>query len=301
MAWWEEPYPGGTMVPVKGFPRPLYPPEAGETASIDGPDVEAYKRTVSRAGRWTWQRFDQAYSSMFAYGRAGSEVTDSGIAGVQDQARKIGNGIVDRETFNLLRSIRIPAGLPHQGEMAMDAAAVELVNAAWQRFYGQEPVPGSTSSAAARLEQARREIGTSEYPAGSNNVEYADWYGAQGQPWCAMFCTWADQTGEAPSKSFLRGARYAYVPYIVSDARLAKNGLSLVSSPAAGDLVCFDWGYDGEYDHVGLVEQPPDAAGEFVTIEGNTSTSDNSNGGQVMRRQRNMFQQGTLFVRAREP
>ena len=52
--WWESGYPGGPMVKVAGFPRPLYPPDAaryGKRPSIDGPDVEAYKRTVSRAGR----------------------------------------------------------------------------------------------------------------------------------------------------------------------------------------------------------------------------------------------------------
>jgi hypothetical protein len=26
--WWEQPYPGGPMVAVKGFPRPLYPPDS---------------------------------------------------------------------------------------------------------------------------------------------------------------------------------------------------------------------------------------------------------------------------------
>ena len=26
--WWEKGYPGGPMIVVKGFPRPLYPPDA---------------------------------------------------------------------------------------------------------------------------------------------------------------------------------------------------------------------------------------------------------------------------------
>ena len=65
-------------------------------------------------------------------------------------------------------------------------------------------------------------------------------------------------------------------------ARLGKNGLSVVSTPKPGDLVCFDWSNDSEYDHIGLVKTAPDGRGNFWSLEGNTSTSDNSNGGQVM-------------------
>jgi hypothetical protein len=303
--WWERGYPGGPMVAVKGFPRPLYPPDAapGHQPSSDGSDVEAYKRTVSRAGRWRWQPFDQAYSNGFAHGKSGGNVAESGIAGVQRQGKITpDSGWVGRDTFNLLRSIRIPAGLPHAGEAAMDARAVELVNAAWDRFGGlAQPGPDNGSSAQARLAKAQREVGTKEQPAGSNEQKYGAWYGMNGQPWCAMFVTWCDQLSARPSAGFARGFRYAYVPYIVSDARLAQNGLSIVTGPQPGDLVCFDWAGDGEYDHVGLVATPADAQGTFGTIEGNTSMSDNSNGGQVMQRTRNRGQQPTVFVRVREP
>src|SRR5262245_49500709 len=53
--WWEHPYAGGPMVVVPGFPRALYSPQAakdGKTPSGYGPDVQAYKRTVCRLGRW---------------------------------------------------------------------------------------------------------------------------------------------------------------------------------------------------------------------------------------------------------
>jgi hypothetical protein len=39
----------------------------------------------------------------------------------------------------------------------------------------------------------------------------------------------------------------------------------------------------------------------FEAVEGNTSTSSNSNGGQVMRRTRTRNGQGTIFVRVAEP
>lgn len=292
--WWEHAYPGGPMVPVKGFPRPLYP-----TQSIDGPDVEAYKRTVSRAGRWKWQKFDQAYSRAFAEGKSGN-VGETGIAGVQRQQGIDDTGNVGQITFNTLRSIRIPEGLPHAGEAAMDARSVELINAAWDRFGGSEPDDTGQTSAVARLVKAQAELGYREDPANSNWSKYGDWYGMNGQPWCAMFVTWADQLSQVPSESFLRSALYSYCPYVVDDARLGKNGLSITSTPRPGDIVVYDWSRDGEYDHIGIVDQPPNPNGDFTAIEGNTSTSDNSNGGQVMRRSRNRNGQGTVFVRVAE-
>jgi hypothetical protein len=288
------------MVAVNGFPRPLYPPDAaGYPASIDGPDVEAYKRTVSRAGRWQWQRFDQAFSNAFAHGKAGGNVGESGVAGVQRQGGiSPDTGYVGKQTFNLLRSIRIPAGLPHAGEPAMDATAVDLINAAWERFGGNPAPPATGGSAAqARLAKAQTQIGVKEAPANSNQCKYCDWYGMVG-PWCAMFATWCDQTGGAATTSFVRGSRYAYVPYIVQDARYGRYGLSITSSPKPGDLVCYDWSRDGEYDHVGIFESGNGSS--WSAVEGNTSTSNNSNGGQVMRRQRSKSDAAIVFVRVAE-
>jgi hypothetical protein len=125
------------MVKVKGFPRALYSPDAaaqGRQPSVDGPDVVAYKRTVSRAGRWPWQAFDDAYSNGFAHGKAGGNVGDSGVAGVQRQQGIEATGWVGEVTFNTLRSIVVPEGLPHAGEMAMDATAAQLVDQAYDRF-----------------------------------------------------------------------------------------------------------------------------------------------------------------------
>jgi hypothetical protein len=291
------------MVAVRGFPRLLYPPDAAPAyvPSGDGSDVEAYKRTVSRAGRWRWQAFDQAYSNGFAHGKAGGNVGESGVAGVQRQGNvSPDTGYVGKATFNLLRSIIIPTGLPHAGEHAMDATAVELVNAAWDRFGGDPtPEPPTGSSASARLRKAVAEIGYHESPSNSNRTKYGHWYGMDGQPWCAIFATWCDQLGDNPSASLVRGTRYAYVPYIVSDARLGLYGLSVTSTPKPGDLVCYDWQRDGQFDHVGYFESG--SATSWKAIEGNTSTSDNSNGGQVMRRQRYAGDASVVFVRVAEP
>lgn len=134
------------------------------------------------------------------------------------------------------------------------------------------------------LRKAITQLGVKESPSGSNRVMYATWYGIIG-PWCAMFATWSyDGVG---SKAFAKGSRYSYVPAIVSAARLGGRGLSITNDPKPGDLVCYDWNRDRLADHVGLFEKWINrGAGTFSAIEGNTSSSNNSNGGQVMRRNR---------------
>src|SRR4051812_16798741 len=304
--WWEHAYAGGPMVDVKGFPRPLYPPDAsahGKRASVEGCDVVAYKRTICRAGRWgDWdpQLWDESYSNGFAHGR-GPNVQDTGVAGVQRQQDIDDSGWLGEKTFNTLRSIRVPHG-PHEGEMAMDAYAAELIDEAWDRFGGHGPDSSSGTVRRAALALAVTQLGVKESPADSNQVKYTSWYGMVG-PWCAMFVAWCFEKNDvSQSPSFAQGSRYAYVPYVVSDARAGKNGLRTVDvdDVVPGDLVCFDWSWDGEYDHIGIFEEWVPGTQTFDAIEGNTSTSNNSNGGQVMRRARSVGQQGTVFVRVNE-
>jgi len=300
MAWYEQPYPGGTMVKVAGFPRPLYPPDAaehGKTPSVDGPDVVAYKRTVSRAGRWKWGAFDDSFSNGFAHGKSGN-VGETGIAGIQRQQHLDATGWCGEKTFNTLRSIVVPVGLPHAGEMAMDATAVALINAAWEEFLGSEPVAGDLRQAAFDL--LAGEVGYVEGP--NNDNKFGSWYGMNHEPYCAMAVTWAyEHAGNSPS--FAKGSRYAYCPYIVSDARAGYNGLQTTDDPVSGDLCLFDWAFDGTFDHVGLFDRWL-GGGDFATVEANTSPDNQgsqSNGGGVWFRTRNRSGQSTVFVRVAEP
>jgi CHAP domain len=290
--WWQQPYPGGPMVPVAGFPREL------RVGDRDGPDVVAYKRTVWRACRWQGpaSRFDDSYSDAFAHG-AGPNVIDTGIDGVLRQQGRPDDGVITKEVFNLLRSIRVPDGKPHAGEMAMDATAANLIGEAC-RLFNPPPAPPATTRERA-LEGAISWIGYKESPAGSNHTMFGSWYGMDYQPWCGMAATYWFVVEAGGSPSFLRGSRYAYIPYIVSDAGAARNGLTITSSPRPGDLVCYDWERDGTFDHVGIFEAGTPAA--FTAIEGNTSTSSDSNGGEVMRRQRASSDATIVFVRVAEP
>jgi len=302
--WYQHAYKGGPMVNVQGFPRPLYPPDAanhGKTPSVDGSDVVAYKRTIARAQRWPWQSFDDSYSNGFAHGTGGN-VGNTGVAGVQRQQDLDDTGWIGQKTFNTLRSIRCPPG-PHEGEMAMDDYSVDLINQAWKRFGGHEPAPepGQTLRETA-LHTAITELGTKESPPDSNKVKYTDWYGMVG-PWCAMFCTWCFETsGDSPA--FVKGSRFAYVPYVLDDARNNRHGLKVTGDPIPGDLVLYNWD-GGEYDHIGLFEMwVPQGGGSMYVIEGNTSSDaagNQSNGGEVCRKQRNVGSQATTFVRVSEP
>jgi hypothetical protein len=133
-SWADEPYPGGPMVKVKGFPRKL---DIEKAPLKPGPDVQAYRRTVSRAGRWKWATpFPDEYTEEFARGEPGGGLGMSGVAGVQGQSEgEIAvSGIIGEATFNYLRSIRIPEGLAHAGEPAMDATAANLIDEAFQKF-----------------------------------------------------------------------------------------------------------------------------------------------------------------------
>ena len=133
------------------------------------------------------------------------------------------------------------------------------------------------TTAQALLEIARGELGTKESPTGSNRVKYATWYGLPGQPWCVMFVMWVfAQAGAALP------TRTASCTLLMNAAK--KAGTWVTSGYLPGDVVIYDWGANGVPDHCGIVES---ASGSAVTaIEGNTAVGNDSDGGEVMRRER---------------
>lgn len=137
------------------------------------------------------------------------------------------------------------------------------------------------------IAKARTYVGVEEHPPESNIVLFSTWYGLIG-PWCAMFVTYC--LVSAGSNLFARGSRYAYVPYILDDARRGGLGLQLTSSPRHGDLALYDWDRDGVADHVEFFDRFVGAGAQFTSVGGNTtsgSSGDQSNGGQVAARTRN--------------
>ena len=135
------------------------------------------------------------------------------------------------------------------------------------------------------LALAKKEIGVKESPAGSNDVKYnTEYYGRRVSggdwAWCAVFVWWLFQQADA-SNLYYDGDKTAYVPTLVTWAK--KKGL-VVDTPKPGDLVCFDFKNNNRAGHVGVCESWD---GQYVTtIDGNTGTGNEANGGCVMRRRR---------------
>lgn len=130
------------------------------------------------------------------------------------------------------------------------------------------------------LRTARGELGVSESPPGSNRTKYGRAYGLDGVPWCAMFCWWVYMQNGQDLRALNRAGKFQYCPDIVRDLQRAGKWRA-ARDARPGDLVLFDWRADGIADHIGLVEANTGSA--LVCIEGNTSNSNWSNGGQVLR------------------
>jgi putative peptidoglycan binding protein len=129
-------------------------------------------------------------------------------------------------------------------------------------------------------------IGEREEPDGSNRAPASLWYGLIG-PWCAMSVTKSYVT--AGSTAFVRGSRFAYVPFMVAEAAAGSRGLAITYRPQPGDVVCFDWEGNGDWDHTGLFEQWLTVKARFQSVEGNT-------GNAQQRHVRDYDPRRTLFV-----
>ena len=140
------------------------------------------------------------------------------------------------------------------------------------------------------IEAATTAVGYIESPANSNNTKFGKWFGLNGVAWCGIFVSWCyAQAGlELGNLGFLKGFAgcQSAVAYFTKNKMLTEN-------PLPGDIVFFDWNGDGRYDHTGLYVKKLNET-QFETIEGNTSLTNQSNGGSVMRRTRNT--RNVLFV-----
>lgn len=132
------------------------------------------------------------------------------------------------------------------------------------------------------LSVAIGELGTKERPANSNNVKYNTWYykqevydGKNGgkYPWCMAFVQWCFNEAGFPLP-FKTASCSGLLSWYKNN-----RPKCVVESPTPGCIVI----YNG---HTGILEQ---INGNTITvIEGNTSLTNNNNGGEVMRRTRNI-------------
>lgn len=141
------------------------------------------------------------------------------------------------------------------------------------------------------IEVAKKEIGYTENPPNSNKTKFGKWFGFDGVAWCGMFVSWCYDKAGFPlgNIGFVKG----FAGCQTAVAFFTKNK-RLTTTPKEGDIVFFDWNLDGRYDHTGVFVRQIDKD-YFETIEGNTSLTNQSNGGQVMLRKRK-YGKGVVFV-----
>ena len=136
------------------------------------------------------------------------------------------------------------------------------------------------------LEIARKQIGVKESPPSSNNVRYNTWYygrevSGAAYPWCMVFVQWVfDQADvKLPVRTASCGA-------LMRAAQSA--GCWVTGDYRPGDVVIYDFPGGAATDHCGIVES---VDGTYISaIEGNTSSTNNADGGAVERRARKFSQ-----------
>lgn len=132
------------------------------------------------------------------------------------------------------------------------------------------------------LEIARSQIGTRESPANSDNVKYNTvYYGREVSgkyPWCAVFVWWVFREAGAP-ELYYGGGETAYCPTLMSFHKK-----QAVTDYRPGDIVFFNFSGKSSAGHVGICESWD---GTYITtIDGNTGSASEDNGGAVLRRRR---------------
>lgn len=159
------------------------------------------------------------------------------------------------------------------------------------------------------IQNAKFDIGITEFPKNSNIVKYNDWY-YEGTiinaAWCATSVSyWYSFACDACKTSFYlqnidSANGFAYVPTLYFKA--VKNGW-LTEDPLPGDIVIIDFDGDGKWDHTCLfVEWMGTRKEQFFTVEGNTSPDNNLdkkkqvNGGMVCDKIRNYNKAKVKFV-----
>lgn len=148
----------------------------------------------------------------------------------------------------------------------------------------------SASTGRRALAEALRHVGVRESPPGSNRTPFGRWFGTDGVPWCAIFVSYCFDVGAGVvlcrgwhgAGTGPRGV--AYVPTLAAWLRATGKA---VETPEPGDLAIFDWD-GGLPDHVGLVVHANGSG--LLTVEGNTAVGNDSDGGEVMRRERRRAQ-----------
>ena len=146
------------------------------------------------------------------------------------------------------------------------------------------------------LKKAKSYIGTKDD--GNNKVIFnTEFYGravsGDAYPWCVVFI-WYLFKSLGASKLFCKGDKVASCGVVMSEMSAQK--LSYKTKPKKGDLAIYDFsGNHKEHTHIGIVSEVISST-EFKAIEGNTSSTNFTNGGYVLEQKRNI-NQVNCFIR----
>lgn len=146
---------------------------------------------------------------------------------------------------------------------------------------------------------AAHELGTHEWPAGSNwgpvSRFIEPFIGKVPTAWCAFFGIWSAVQAGFPRErvwkdvgwvdSWLREARSDTNPYVILIDRIRAG---------RGDFALMDWNGDGDPDHLAIITAKVGPVAVFSTVEGNVGAY----GGSVERRTR-LVTQAHAFIRLR--
>lgn len=134
------------------------------------------------------------------------------------------------------------------------------------------------------LNTAAAENGTKESPACSNRTKYGEWYGLNGQKWCCIFVSWVYNQAGNPLEPIDSPKGYQSCQSAFNFWHRKKR---FTRDPQPGDIVLYDWTGDGHCDHTGIfVDWLDDTKTRFRAWEGNTAQGNDSDGGEVMLRDR---------------
>lgn len=141
------------------------------------------------------------------------------------------------------------------------------------------------------INKAQSQNNTVESPANSNKTAYGLWYepSLNGQKWCAMFVSWVfhhagHPLGHIQTRNGIHHCQSAHNYY--------REKGKLTTNPQPGDIVIYDWEGNGHADHIGIFIRWTNANKTAIEAwEGNTSNSNYSDGGRVMKctRSRNLI------------
>ena len=170
------------------------------------------------------------------------------------------NGIFSEETKNAVLSFQTAHGLDPDGQVGP---------ATWTKLFEVYSVPVSGTGLQRFLNIAKYEADWGYHEDNENNITpYGQWYGLNGNAWCAMFVSWCAHYAGITNTLV---PKYSWCPsgvsWYKSRGRYHISGNGYV--PKIGDIIFFYNAQAGRVSHTGIVIEGTTT--HVSTIEGNSS------------------------------